>query len=652
MARDAKKAAAASNGGGTAAAAAAAAAPLSKPSPPPPPAPKKAPAASAAPHKAPPSPPSSNSSAAARVLYLPPGRYVLKKKIDVRATNLVLRGAGAARTTIFIPLSLTEAYGNTFREGGGCCASDYSHGTGFLNFWGWDSINPWNEIARVTLPAKRGDTRLYVDSTSAAPPGGGKPASAGAPLSLEGALRAGAPVRFAMDGDVPALLSDLKGGFFSPTEGEVKSNAAGKVVRLLTRVAAVGRDPELGPYVELERPLQSNVSLAFRPRFHAHEPTAAGVGVEDLTVEFAWAPYAGHLKEAGYNAIHFNQVADGWVRDVTIVNSDAGVYLWGAQSCAVDNVRIATTRPRGNASDPTIGNQNGHRGVWLEHGADNLVRGLRVESPFTHDVTVSWTEQGTVVAASSGADLNIDHHRTAPFGNLYTDLAHGRGNRPLESSGDARNGPHSAAWPTYWNTRGELPFAYPPLVGGRSTPGWFAPLATFVGFRAAASSEPPAGPGAMGWWTERTSPRAWPEDLHAHMRASREARWAALRAREGRRQQREEEGGGGGAGSAARVPSEAATEAAEAQKAKGAAVAKAAAAAAEQERKKKERDAVSAALKQARAAEEAEKKKKKDAAAKAAAAAAAAEEAKKTAAKKAPPAPRAPEQAAAPVKKT
>ena len=96
-----------------------------------------------------------------------------------------------------------------------------------------------------------------------------------------------------------------------------------------------------------------------------------------------------------------------------------------------------------------------------------------------------------------------------------------------------------------------LPFQYPPLVGGRSTPGWFAPLATFVGFRASPSSEPPQGPGAMGWWEERTAPRAWPEDLHAHMRLSRRERYERIRRRHLAARAEAAGGGGGGGGAGA-----------------------------------------------------------------------------------------------------
>jgi hypothetical protein len=35
----------------------------------------------------------------------------------------------------------------------------------------------------------------------------------------------------------------------------------------------------------------------------------------------------------------------------------------------------------------------------------------------------------------------------------------------------------------------------------------------------------------MSWWAERTAPRTWPEDLYAHMRASRGERYARLTAR-------------------------------------------------------------------------------------------------------------------------
>ena len=62
-----------------------------------------------------------------------------------------------------------------------------------------------------------------------------------------------------------------------------------------------------------------------------------------------------------------NQVANGWVRNVEVVNGDLGLYLWGAVFTTVDNLVLAARpSPRGF--------YNGHRGIWSEHGSDNLFR--------------------------------------------------------------------------------------------------------------------------------------------------------------------------------------------------------------------------------------------------------------------------------------
>lgn len=65
------------------------------------------------------------------------------------------------------------------------------------------------------------------------------------------------------------------------------------MARLVTRVTTVGAG-----YVDLERPLPFNVSLAWAPRIHKYEPAPGGreCGIEELTLRFEWSPYNGHLK--------------------------------------------------------------------------------------------------------------------------------------------------------------------------------------------------------------------------------------------------------------------------------------------------------------------------------------------------------------------
>ena len=98
-------------------------------------------------------------------LYIPPGVYRLSGIIDVNA-SVVLRGAGKDSTTLYFNHSLTDIKGNTYSEGyAGSGVSDYSHGTGLLNFWASDPIKVGvTFMTNVTAAARRGTTILQVRS--------------------------------------------------------------------------------------------------------------------------------------------------------------------------------------------------------------------------------------------------------------------------------------------------------------------------------------------------------------------------------------------------------------------------------------------------------------------------------------------------------
>jgi hypothetical protein len=54
--------------------------------------------------------------------------------------------------------------------------------------------------------------------------------------------------------------------------------------------------------------------------------------------------YPGHLNEEGLNALHFNQVANSWIKDVRFVNADTGIYMWGTAFNTVQDVDVDTTK--------------------------------------------------------------------------------------------------------------------------------------------------------------------------------------------------------------------------------------------------------------------------------------------------------------------
>lgn len=80
---------------------------------------------------------------------------------------------------------------------------------------------------------------------------------------------------------------------------------------------------QIGPdYVDFDRPLAFNVSTGWNPEIHSWVPfTRTQCGIEKLTIEFPWTPYAGMNKEQGWNALNFWWTPHGWVDDVTILNA-------------------------------------------------------------------------------------------------------------------------------------------------------------------------------------------------------------------------------------------------------------------------------------------------------------------------------------------
>lgn len=159
------------------------------------------------------------------------------------------------------------------------------------------------------------------------------------------------------------------------------------------------------------------------------------------------------------------------------------------------------------------GYDNGHRGIWLERGQDNLITNFKVLTKLYHDTSVSFYEHSTAFVNGSGKarkstrmqssipakhgmsfllqlgmqismpglrgrptricthtdthsqliaclmrcmsqDLNMDHHRAAPYAILWSNIDTGIGSRSFDSSGnEVINGNHSSSFITFWNVR-------------------------------------------------------------------------------------------------------------------------------------------------------------------------------------------------------
>ncbi|HVQ36988.1 MAG TPA: glycosyl hydrolase family 28-related protein [Pyrinomonadaceae bacterium] len=434
------------------------------------------------------------------VLFIPRGTYVIAKRIDITKGNLVLRGAGPNETILSFPNSLQDLFGNKAK---GTEQSQWSFRPGLINVTGKDRIDASTRLATVTGAAKRW-SRILTISTAPA-----NRAAASARLS-PASVRKGQWIRL-VESDPPktsaatgSLIRYLYGDLTPPVPGSI-DNLIGtpSVVRFLSRVKRVS-----GNQVELERPLPYDVRLEWAPELHTFSPSVQEVGIEHLSIHFPWSAYPGHFKEKGYNALFFEDVAQCWINDVEIQNSDFAIDLNSTNFCTVSNVRLTTSANR--AVVPEARGANGHHGIDVSHGTENLVTGFDVQTKLVHDISVEWYALHTVFSRGRGVDLNMDHHREANYSSLFSQLDVGAGSRPFDSGGSSNRGPHAGAYNTYWNIRAASSLKLPAAA--------FGPLLNFIGV--AATGTTPDSP--YQWMVEQIHPGSLcPGDLHQAMKARR-----------------------------------------------------------------------------------------------------------------------------------
>ncbi len=378
------------------------------------------------------------------VVSIPAGRFIIAEPLTL-ASGVILRGAGPDATILEISVSLTDLFGNPGLTGGG--QSSYSFGGAFIKASGSDG---GSVLADVTAPAARGTRQLALSSTDGI--------AVGDWIQIEQTDVGGELMR--------RLHADLMEGG--------SDNVGDKGMDFYTRVSKLDAGG-----IEIERALPLDVELEWSPVIKSVKPGVSEIGVEELAVEFPETTYPGHFDELGYNAVHFNNVQDSWVKNVRVVNADYGINITSSHFVTVQGVVIETTNER-----------SGHHALNNGHGGDNLFVDFDLRVKFVHDITNEWYATGIVVTRGRGDDLAMDHHRAAPYSTLWTEIDAGAGTRPFQSGGSSNRGPHTAAYDTLWNVTAAKDMQLPPDD--------FGPRMNFVGFRTAETSV--SSP--YEWWLE------------------------------------------------------------------------------------------------------------------------------------------------------
>lgn len=363
---------------------------------------------------------------AGKVIFFPAGKYIISGLIKITQSGTVLQGEGTERTTLLMPVPMNTIAPRTYaRADSALTTTPYSWSGGIIALSG--SGYAGEPLTEVTNSAKRGDAMLTVAKTSK--------------------LKRGTRVVLDLtDTSARTLLTYLYRGD-SDDMSKLKPFSSQQV---FTIVKAEGQT------VALDRPLRADVNLEWAPRLKRYEPTLENCGVENLTIEFpATTTYRGHWLEDGYNPIEIKGAADCWLRNLKILNPDSGPFVVGSVFCTLDGIELTSRR------NSAVDDITGHHGISLM-GADCLCRDFTIGAKFFHDITLSEGSTGNVFSNGSAVDLAMDHHRHAPYENLFTQIDAGLGTRLWSSGGERALGKHTAAGAVFWNIKTKQTVAMPP----------------------------------------------------------------------------------------------------------------------------------------------------------------------------------------------
>ncbi len=360
-------------------------------------------------------------------IFIPAGRYVIRRILEINKPGIVLRGAGPDQTVLLCPVPLNDIAPNWGETTGGRRTSNYSWSGGIVWFKG---RTPGKPVARIPVAAERGAHSITLDQNiSTIRPGGW----------IEIRMR---------DDDAKGLLKHL----YSGDPGRLdKIKASSHRTSFVSRIGSVRENTMI-----LDRPLRTDIRPEWNPEVLIYQPDVVASGIEDLTFEFPGRTYGGHFTELGFNAVAFSGTAHCWARNLVITNSDSGIFAAG-RFCTLDRIVLNT---RGAvANDGCFG----HHGFTLS-GHDNLLTRFRIDQRFIHDISVERGD-GNVASRGSGTDLCLDHHKRAPYENVFTDIDLGAGTRMWKSGGGADLGRECGARGTFWNIRAAKPQQHPGAFG-------------------------------------------------------------------------------------------------------------------------------------------------------------------------------------------
>ncbi|NDY71510.1 virulence factor [Desulfobacter hydrogenophilus] len=379
------------------------------------------------------------------VVFLPKGRYDIHQTkaspyLQIRSDRIVLRGQGSGKigTTLFMGAPGKE--GLVRRLGTVSAEIEARHHTALAVI----GAEERNELAAFTQNVIRGQTDIPVTDT-------GK-FSEGQIVTIVCSDPLIDPTHPAPNkADIPVQLTTPF--TFSP----VQKDTFGPAVQTLSWIAGIEKIIDAHT-IRLTRPARFDQPLRYTPKIFSFNGICE-IGIEHLRIESAWPGGYRHHKpfqaadekiirtarEQDYlwGGIWISSAVNGWVQDVTFADMTQGIIL--SQSA------------QWTLKDLTFIGQEGHAGVTIGWGNDNLIKNVEFHARLVHPVTLTMTASGNVITdctahyegrnMHSGTDTAMDFHGIFPFENLFEKMK----GFYVCPGGDLSVLPHAGVRNVFWN---------------------------------------------------------------------------------------------------------------------------------------------------------------------------------------------------------
>lgn len=396
-------------------------------------------------------------------ILIPRGRYRITRPITIRKPGVVLKGEDRDESILLaghVP---------------GDCAAPNQGPPNCAPYQAAAMLQIVGELrgarlAGVVADARRGERRLQLSSAHS--------------------IRPGQFVRLRMKNPADNSLGCHLYAAAGCLNAERRRWYSGRIVDWAVAVERVDGDT-----VTLVRPLRLDVRGHWSPEIWSFEPSVQESGIENVTVQFSGAPYAGHNREQGHYAVFIRDAYNCWIRGVTIIDGDRGIEVRGGYN----TIEAVTLRTRARAPKSTANVfATGHYGLSAAgpRSQDNLFVDSRLETVFVHNLSVASFANGNVFSRITSPRAHLDHHGGGPYENLFTEIDLTENAVDLFKSGgnraDEPNGPRTTLWNVMYQDRLTIQNAENKLPG-----------LNIIGVAKLASVRPEHS--STGWWIESWS---------------------------------------------------------------------------------------------------------------------------------------------------